>query len=64
MCSILKNVCFIGDGRDSRILMNLDVNRLLIIVILPIVVSSLGVQTLKFINFVNFIVNINFHDLV
>ena len=46
MCSILRNVFFCGDGRDSWIWINFDVSRLLIMVILPIVVNNLGVQIL------------------
>ena len=46
ICSILRKVLFCGEGRDSRICINFEVNRLLIMVILPIVVNNRGVQIL------------------
>ena len=42
--STFENISNVGEGRDSRMCTNFDVNKLFIIVILPIGVSSLGVQ--------------------
>ena len=40
----LKKFLFFGDGRDSRIWMNLDVNKLFIIAIFPMGVRNCGVH--------------------
>ena len=40
----LKKFLFFGDGRDSRIWMNLDVNKLFIIAIFPMGVRNRGVH--------------------